>query len=717
MKRWACSIICVVVALQLYAQDMTTCSDSHFGHVMRDLVSKGNRYYMMSDREGIREVVDSIHGFMTMRSRSGRLSRMDSLEYVADWYKLCGNYHYENSFYDNTPSDSALWYYQKALEIYESDTAFDEDLNCIPMIHRELAQLYYKQKNYQEAYHHTKLAYDAFVEALTHDVIAEDDADYLDIQTQMALCLARMGDTKKALGMINKMTNRYPQADEMYGEALRKKAKILMLQEENGGKKKRAAALKCYRSFFSLKKEDALARFMGMSSREREQYWMRIRPFVTDCYRLEDADAGFLYDVTLFAKGLLLQLNGAGGGRQQIHTTWQMIQDRLKPDACAIEFVQYEKYGQQQMAALVLKKTGKPVFVKMAAPDSVWNYIVADRTVEDRLQRTDKGNFDAINRVYNDSTGIYRLIWNQELLGAIGDTKRVYFAPDGYIHRIAIEYMLPQEARQWEIFRLTSTRRLMDKQHVTDRCQALIIGGVDFAKANAYVEGTNDAVAYKRMVNNLFTPLNQSKAEVESILKDRANPLDSLLCGEWAAEQTFRKLCGKYPVIHVSAHGEYNADAPLGTDIKACLTDESLSESVIVLAGVNKTLNDKTFDPQRIQDGILSAKELSTLDMKGVQLVVLACCETGLGMVSADGVFGIQRGLKNAGVGAIVMTLWEADDEATTAFMTTFHQKICEGKSIGCAFRETREKYHAIDDDLINQPCYLDVFVLVDALE
>ena len=70
-----------------------------------------------------------------------------------------------------------------------------------------------------------------------------------------------------------------------------------MLQEEGGGKANQKKALECYRTFFNLKKKDALSHFMGMTSKEREQYWMRIRPFITDCYRLEDADAGYLYNV------------------------------------------------------------------------------------------------------------------------------------------------------------------------------------------------------------------------------------------------------------------------------------------------------------------------------------------------------------------------------------------------------------------------------------
>lgn len=720
MKKVVLLIFCWLATLYGYAQDAVSTDDNGFRRMMNGLVSKGNVYYETSDRFGILRMADSISYCLRQRSLSGKLDETDSLEYTADWYKLMGSYHYENSYYDEASYKKAHDSYQKALEIYRKGGNFDGNLNCEPMIHRELAQLYYKQANYQEAYSHTKMAYDAFLRAYNMQEIGDDDPDFLDIQTQMAICQARMGKYQEAVPMMDKLIKQYQPSDIRYGEALRKKAKILMLQEEQGGKGSRAEALKCYRAYFDLKKQDALAHFLGMGTQEREQYWMRVRPFVVDCYRLEDADAGFLYDVTLFAKGLLLQLDSAGGGRQHIHATWQMIQERLKPDACAIEFVQYEKYGQQQMGALVLKKTGEPVFVKMAQPDSVMGYVINDRTVRTRLADTSGNNHTAIDAVYNDSAGVYHLVWNEELIRRIGDCKKVYFAPDGYQHRMAIEYMLPQEANGKELFRLTSTRRLLDQpQSVADR-RALVVGDVNYSAKSVYVEGQNDEVAYRKMGNLHFGNLKMSKEEIDKILLYRNYPQDHLLSGDGATESEFRRLCPQYPIIHVSSHGKLNTKGiPFGTDLKPCQNDSSLSESTIAFAGINTSLADEAFDPRKQQDGILSSKEMAALDMKGVELVVLSCCETGLGQVTADGVYGIQRGLKNAGAGAIVLTLWEvSDDENTNLFMAGFHRRMKEGKPIGQAFRETRqEDFLSKDDYSVNRPCYRDVFILIDAIE
>lgn len=694
-----------------YAQNADSCDDEDFRHVMRELVSKGNLYYETCDRFGMSQMIDSISTRLQQRSLNGKLDRTDSLEFTADLYKLQGSFHYENSYYDSKSHEKAHENYQKALRIYQNETVFENDLRCEPMIHRELAQLYYKEANYQEAYNHTKMAYDAFVKAVDLGEIDYDDPDFLDIQTQMAICQARMGDTKSGIAMMDKLIKSYQVKEERYGEALRKKAKILMLQEEKGGKVGRKEALDCYKTYFNLKKKDALAHFIGMSSKEREMYWMRIRPFVTDCYRLEDADAGFLYDVTLFAKGLLLQLDSAGGGRQTIHATWQMVQQRLNPDECAMEMIQYEKHGIQQMAALLLKSTGKPVFVKMAQPDSVWSYKIGEYTIEERLRQTH--DLKRINRVYDDSTGIYRMIWNNNLITAISNAKRVFFAPDGYAHRMAIEYMIPEEAPIWRLYRLTSTRELLLPQSTLTGCKALIVGDVNYQKANEWGHSQNDALAYQHMKGMAFREITESKEEIDSILICRHNVDDTLITQTAATEETFRRLSGNYPIVHISTHGKFNSrGASLGNDLKPCLADESLSENIIALAGINYAVQNTNFDPLHQLDGILSAREIASLDMTETRLVVLACCESGLGEITSDGVYGIQRGLKNSGVKAIVMSLWEAESTFTKCFMVAFYERLSKGHSVSEAFWNAREQY--IDTE---ESSCRNVFVLIDATE
>lgn len=714
MKRFVHTFLMMMAGLHMYAQDLAHCPDEVFRESMNTIVSKGSHFYDVDNRTGIKKMADSLIYAIAQRSKAGQLNETDSLEYLADWNKLMGSYYYEESYYDSTVYLLARKCYNQALTIYQNTPAFKGDLDKEPIIHRELAQLYYKEGNYRLALEHTKIAYETLSNAVNLQEIDDDNAEYLDIQTQLAICQARVGFYKEANTTINKLIDLYNHQDVRYGEALRKKAKILMLEEEHSAGANRSEALNCYKRYYGLKKKDAMNHFTGMSSAEREQYWMHVRPFITDCYRLEDADAGFLYDVTLFAKGLLLQLDSAGGGRQDIHATWQMIQRKLKPDACAIEFVQYEKYGQQQMGALVLKQTGEPIFVKMASPDSVMNYEIGPRTVKERLYDV---NGERKNALYKDSTGFFKMIWNESLLATIGNVKKVYFAPDGYIHQIGIEYMLPSDATYLKAYRLSSTRSLLKDAIIIRNDNALIIGGVDYNHSDETSHEGNDSSAYDYLRGCRFKYLPASLTEVKQIAAYRKKTKDSLMVGSCATEQAFRQVCGKFPIIHFSTHGLFAAaNVSQGTDIKPCLSDETLSQSVIALSGLQKNLDDKSFNSRNL-DGALSAKELSSLDMNKVKLIVLACCESGLGHVTADGVYGIQRGLKNAGVKAIICTLWDIGDKASSFFMGNFHRYIAEGLPIYQAFHQARNDMKDPLEDDFSEPCDMDSFILIDAME
>ncbi len=92
----------------------------------------------------------------------------------------------------------------------------------------------------------------------------------------------------------------------------------------------------------------------------------------------------------------------------------------------------------------------------------------------------------------------------------------------------------------------------------------------------------------------------------------------------------------------------------------------------LMFAEANNAFINKVGDTG-LDDGILTAKEICNFNLQNVNLVVLSACKAGLGEVSRDGVYGLQRAFKKAGVKCVVMSLWAIDDSVTQDFMVHFY--------------------------------------------
>src|SRR5262252_9331851 len=101
-----------------------------------------------------------------------------------------------------------------------------------------------------------------------------------------------------------------------------------------------------------------------------------------------------------------------------------------------------------------------------------------------------------------------------------------------------------------------------------------------------------------------------------------------------------------------------------------------MHRSGLALAGAETTIEAWKHDevPPVENDGIMTAEDVSTLDLQGTWLVTLSACDTGSGVARAgEGVMGLRRGFIQAGAQNLLMTLWPISDETTVQIMTDFY--------------------------------------------
>jgi CHAT domain-containing protein len=149
-----------------------------------------------------------------------------------------------------------------------------------------------------------------------------------------------------------------------------------------------------------------------------------------------------------------------------------------------------------------------------------------------------------------------------------------------------------------------------------------------------------------------------------------------------ASEDLFLKEARGKQVIHIITHGYYHPYEPkpvfddLDNPVELNYTIEnSLLRSGLFLAGGN--LHGEGAGESGLEDGILTAEEISTMDLSGTDLVVISACESGLGEVqSGEGIYGLRRAWQRAGVRSVVSALWKIPDQMTSSMMKHLYDGI-----------------------------------------
>ena len=420
-------------------------------------------------------------------------------------------------------------------------------------------------------------------------------------------------------------------------------------------------------------------------------------------------------------KALVEQSKVYGDFTKNLVIDWKQVQEKLGKKDIAVEFISFPWKYSTMYVAYTLRKDWKNPKMTVLFDEKQLKAIPSDSLYV--------------------SPAVSQLVWGP-LAEDLSDAENIYFSPGGELYNIAIEYVPDAKtgkpfSEAKNLHRLSSTRELaLIKEDKEAWKSAAVYGGLKYnmdgedivsdshrergislasTSVPAFSESSTTDLSFStpycsidslRVRRDSIGYLPGTLIEAKNVAKslEQAHVSTVTYTDTLGTEPSFKALSGKRTnVLHIGTHGFYwnESEAHSASNRLSFLRmdndrqgryveDKALTRSGLLMAGANWALAGK-YLPDGVDDGILTAKELTTLDLRGLDLVVMSACQTGLGEITGDGVFGLQRGFKKAGANSLLMSLWKVDDKATQMLMTRFFDNLSQGKSKYEALKEAQQ--------------------------
>ena len=473
--------------------------------------------------------------------------------------------------------------------------------------------------------------------------------------------------------------------------------------------------------------------------------WQNDKKILSKQYSLPIANRrADLQELEASIENLEKELNrkSAGFRKQQnaLRISMADVQKYLGEDEVAIEFVRFDLYNKEwtdstMYAAYILRKNDSiPIFVPLCEEKQLGKYFsstIGAATIK-AIYRSDAIDEDNKPAISGDS--LYALIC-KPLLPYLKGIKKINYSPAGLLYKVAFHALPAGDSQllldKYELNQYTSTRQLaLTEEKKNSTTSITLFGDCQFTMDSISII-TNMAVSEK--ANTLITAsanrgetvgswkqLSGTAEEIKNIQTlFKQNKINTTSFSQInATEEQFKSLSGQSPkILHLATHGFFLPDPEkkkkegfaVAEKNSFTLADDPLLRSGIVLSGANRVWSGGSPISGR-EDGIVTAYEIAQMDLSKTDLVVLSACETALGDIKGnEGVFGLQRAFKMAGVKNMLLSLWKVPDAETAELMQIFYTNYLQGKTareaLASAQQEMRKKY---------RPYYWAAFVLIE---
>lgn len=443
----------------------------------------------------------------------------------------------------------------------------------------------------------------------------------------------------------------------------------------------------------------------------------RIKVWEKDYQTYADSILSLSKQVSRLENQLASRCLGYSDGTDFMDVDYASVKQALKQNEVLIDFTDFVSKSQgRKYAAYIINKDQdcpllKPLFVEkqidslgVIRPDMYYN--------EDYVQ------------------DVLSLLW-EPLKGNVSEGATIYYVPSQLLFQVSLESLPLADGSllgsHYNFIRLSSARELVKmkaKRKVNTVHTAVLYGGLQYdleasamaAEAKKYE--LPDWLVLRGDIargDSVFRDLQGSRdeiAKIESILK-RCKWQVTPYTGKNGTEESFLAMHGKSPrVLHLATHGfYYTSDKAERVNYLKGYTD-AMSLSGLVLSGGNAAWQGKKL-PEGVLGGIITANDIARMDLSDTDMVVLSACKSGQGKATSEGLYGLQRAFKKAGVNTIIMSLWSVDDKVTSEFMVAFYERLTDKANVWNkrkAFEEAKE----IIRKKYSDPYYWAAFVMLD---
>ncbi len=391
--------------------------------------------------------------------------------------------------------------------------------------------------------------------------------------------------------------------------------------------------------------------------------------------------------------------------------TLEAVQSAISADAALIEFASYrpyvnEAYGKPRYVAYVLRRQGEVQYQELGEA----------RIIDEAINKLREALRDPARKDVKELSRDVSEKVMQPVLPLLGGARQLLISPDGVLNLIPFEALVDDRGQyligSYSFTYLTSGRDLLRLQVAREsKSNPLVIAGPEYGRPPGREMASVDRARLKQTgrssarMRSVVTAKSFSDLVFETLYnaEEEANDLKKILpeattLTKEQATETALKQAAAPRILHVATHGFFLEDRPVRAEDAGSLDGEGDSEGLganvkienpllrsgLAMAGANLRRSGD-------DDGILTALEVSGLNLWGTKLVALSACDTGVGVVrTGEGVYGLRRALVLAGSETQVMSLWPVSDYMTRKLMRAYYTRLKRGEGRGEALRQVK---------------------------